>query len=115
MCLKRPETSYWRLHNLVWNRFRVRHSHASLKRLLKAQFGIVWTRASKKLGEGLNLAELQEALAGATDWRTKKRLKALTDLAEGGDAENVARANRVHLETLRRWTKRYRALDQRVA
>jgi transposase len=81
--LERPETSFWRLHRLVWNRFHVRHSHASLKRLLKTEFGIAWTGASKKLGEGLNLAELQPALASATDWRMKKRLKALIEVAKG--------------------------------
>jgi exodeoxyribonuclease X len=72
--LKRPETSFWRLHRLVWNRFRVRRSHASLKRLLKTEFGIEWTGRDKKLGQGLNLAELQGALADTTDWRMKKRL-----------------------------------------
>ena len=112
--LKRPETSFWRLHRLVWNCFHVRHSHASLKRLLKSEFGIVWTGSSQKLGEGLNLADLQEALADATDWRMKRRLKALIDLAMGRDADTVARANRVHLETLRNWAKGYRALHQGV-
>jgi len=105
--LKRPEASFWRLHRLVWNRFHVRHSHASLKRLLKSEFGIAWTGASKKLGEGLNLAELQDALADTTDWRMKKRLKALIGLAKGRDADTVARSHRVHLETLRKWTRPY--------
>jgi len=105
--LERPEVSFWRLHRLVWNRFHVRHSHASLKRLLKSEFGITWTGASKKLGEGLNLAELRGAVVGKTDWRMKDRLRALIELAEGGEPETVARSNRVNLETLRQWTKRY--------
>jgi transposase len=105
--LKRPETSFWRLHRLVWNRFRVRHSQLSLKRLLKTEFGIEWTAADKKLGQGLNLAELQGALADTTDRGMKKRLTALIDLVNGHDAHIVARANRVNLETLRKWTKRY--------
>jgi transposase len=105
--LKRPETSFWRLHRLVWNRFRVRRSHASLKRLLKTEFGIEWTGGSTKLGQGLNLAELQGALADTTDWRMKKRLRALIDLVNGHDADTVARANSVNLETLRKWAKRY--------
>jgi transposase len=106
--LKRTETSFSRLHHLVWNRFRVRHSHASLKRLLKTEFGIEWTAADKRLGQGLNLAELQGALANTTDWRVKKKLRALIDLVNGHDANTVARANRVKLETLRNWVRRYR-------
>jgi transposase len=105
--LKRPETSFLRLDRLVWHRFQVRYCHASLKRLLKTHFGIVLTGASKKLGEGLNSAELRRALAGATKWGTKKRLRALIELAEGAEPETVARSNSVNLETLRRWTKRY--------
>jgi len=105
--LESPEMSYGELRDLVWVRFRVRYSHASLKRLLKSQFGIVWTGSRKKLGEGLNLAELQVAIDHATNWRIKERLKALIELAEGAEAETVAHSNDVHLETLRKWVKRY--------
>ena len=40
--LERPEMSYTELCDLVWARFRVRYSLASLARLLKKQLGIVW-------------------------------------------------------------------------
>ncbi len=99
---------YAQLRDLVWARFQVRYSHASLKRLLKSEFGIVWTGSSKKLEVGLNLAELQVAVASAIDWRMKDRLKALTELAKGDEAETVAYSNGVHPETLRKWAKRYR-------